>query len=1197
MISGMLSGQLGKLPRDCMKITIAPNSLIPTELDYQGIYQVSMGKMLKTQMHLEIKMDIYGLQGSLYLQHLARRGHQSREGMQEVHCKLLLQRCIYRLLPLKPKSTLWKITQYMNREAKIKVLLRQVSRRKYIIDMLIAVFSLVSIIINIAEVSNVISRYVLQCYIYTNLKYEKYTDATALIQTKIFALRMFLLIAVVTGMVLIFLSTRLQVSMLYIFERTFEEKGVYKAGLLKQMLFEMFLMCIHSPIMADFSFSISHRFYLASEPKFGTFTMDQSMVFFSLFKVYFVIRIIPHLTLLTPENSRKISDITGLDLNFIFYFNIVLIERPITFLILTLLYLVTFVGMLIHIYEKSNSSLFNPKAMLSAQFSDYPLNSQWFLITSLTSIGYGDLIPQTYFGRFIIIVACFMGTFLLSMVILTITKRTSLQQGQITAVRFRQKYEDKKALKEVATVLIQRFYRHYFKNLRKLRAEVGNNLEDHKIEVGPAVNDQSQEQPLLPDGLTAKLKSGLLSKLTGKSEVSPQQQQQPPTAPPKLTHYHIDAENDMPYQLFIKQRLLFKHTRRQLESKQSWTGTQKETLQFMNAIRSIKSEQIKDRLGAYCKGQTMTQLTDIGTSSFNQFSKVYQIQIFTGRISELITRRNIANLSDLLKDEEQERMKLQEEDKLLLEEQKRMENVQKELDREVGLALASEDTLGQADRKLEQIEASIERDPYAERKIPLLQDDQYQQLVYRDLDLYHGAGVSPFSNNNPLHEHQFARNDNLLQAQKRASKLSKKQRLLFKQQAWADRDLLIHEGGNVFIPTLQEIAEKVRRVEVEMIEIKERKAYIGEYINKHIADYQGLKPYVEQLDWELIQLQANWREELREKGVLITQGNDTKPNEDKNEFTIESNNPFHKNSSQLQDDEIDNEPYSERKPLVLRVPPPNNDLAPYEDATRVQAYKELTSKQQRALQPAVKAKEYFKKKMDIVREFEKKLAKLKEEQERARQQEEAYRKYEEELQEYYKKQKEEQITQEQVQIGEIESTSRKRKVVKKRKVKKAPKQKDLDHLEEAKLLEHFPNPQGDDIVDQTPLNQNINSDDQDLDFGWNRAQSVNTDVPSTKHSEAPVHKRTLIRVAPGMQPREPQKVNPMAEFKGDLLREFKGNKGVNEGEMARGEGNFGIRRPKDIARPNADAVKVQVAKGKQERRFGVQEFLEKMTKK
>lgn len=117
------------------------------------------------------------------------------------------------------------------------------------------------------------------------------------------------------------------------------------------------------------------------------------MVFFSLFKVYFVIRIIPHLTLLTPENSRKISDITGLDLNFIFYFNIVLIERPITFLILTLLYLVTFVGMLIHIYEKSNSSLFNPKAMLSAQFSDYPLNSQWFLITSLTSIGYGDLIP------------------------------------------------------------------------------------------------------------------------------------------------------------------------------------------------------------------------------------------------------------------------------------------------------------------------------------------------------------------------------------------------------------------------------------------------------------------------------------------------------------------------------------------------------------------------------------------------------------------------------------------------------------------------------------------------------------------------------------------------------------------------------------------------------------------------------------
>ena len=62
--------------------------------------------------------------------------------------------------------------------------------------------------------------------------------------------------------------------MLYIYERNFEASGILKAGLFKQMAFEMFLMSIHSPLLVDFSFTISHRFYLESEPKMGTFTMD-----------------------------------------------------------------------------------------------------------------------------------------------------------------------------------------------------------------------------------------------------------------------------------------------------------------------------------------------------------------------------------------------------------------------------------------------------------------------------------------------------------------------------------------------------------------------------------------------------------------------------------------------------------------------------------------------------------------------------------------------------------------------------------------------------------------------------------------------------------------------------------------------------------------------------------------------------------
>lgn len=147
--------------------------------------------------------------------------------------------------------------------------------------------------------------------------------------------------------------------------------------------------------------------------------------------------------------------------------------------------------------------------------------------------------------------------------------------------------------------------------------------------------------------------------------------------------------------------------------------------------------------------------------------------------------------------------------------------------------------------------------------------------------------------------------------------------------------------------------------------------------------------------------------------------------------------------------------------------------------------------------------------MQIMRDFEKKLADLKNEQQRIKEQEEAYKKYEEELSEYYAQQKAIQVADEEV---EPTTTSKKRKVVKRRKVKKGvPKKEDIDEL-----ALHFSNPQSDEI--EQPTNPVVEED-----IGWNRANSVATDIPSTKHSEVPTiqKKTTLIRPAPGMQPRAP----------------------------------------------------------------------------
>lgn len=49
------------------------------------------------------------------------------------------------------------------------------------------------------------------------------------------------------------------------------------------------------------------------------------------------------------------------------------------------------------------------------QFDFYYLyNAMWLVITTMTTVGYGDIYPQTHFGRFFGVVSCLIGMLLVS---------------------------------------------------------------------------------------------------------------------------------------------------------------------------------------------------------------------------------------------------------------------------------------------------------------------------------------------------------------------------------------------------------------------------------------------------------------------------------------------------------------------------------------------------------------------------------------------------------------------------------------------------------------------------------------------------------------------------------------------------------------------------------------------------------------
>jgi ABC-type xylose transport system permease subunit len=49
------------------------------------------------------------------------------------------------------------------------------------------------------------------------------------------------------------------------------------------------------------------------------------------------------------------------------------------------------------------------------------INCMWNVIITLTSVGYGEIYPKTFFGRIVGIIICFWGVFIVSFFVVTLT--------------------------------------------------------------------------------------------------------------------------------------------------------------------------------------------------------------------------------------------------------------------------------------------------------------------------------------------------------------------------------------------------------------------------------------------------------------------------------------------------------------------------------------------------------------------------------------------------------------------------------------------------------------------------------------------------------------------------------------------------------------------------------------------------------
>ena len=96
-------------------------------------------------------------------------------------------------------------------------------------------------------------------------------------------------------------------------------------------------------------------------------------------------------------------------------------------------------------------------------------NCLWVVFITISTIGYGEMVPTSHFGRVVVVVACIWGSFLLSLIVVIFQEQTQLTKEEElfyndTVI----KHDIIPVIRPYAILFIQRFFK--LKQARKAKS-------------------------------------------------------------------------------------------------------------------------------------------------------------------------------------------------------------------------------------------------------------------------------------------------------------------------------------------------------------------------------------------------------------------------------------------------------------------------------------------------------------------------------------------------------------------------------------------------------------------------------------------------------------------------------------------------------------------------------------------------------
>ncbi|CAG9314567.1 unnamed protein product [Blepharisma stoltei] len=180
------------------------------------------------------------------------------------------------------------------------------------------------------------------------------------------------------------------------------------SGLLIPMICEMVYCMIFCPPGFNWVFTFEQL------GGYVDYAFDMLVLIVMLGRVYLIWRIAANYSSWNDEKAEEICNSCLCEGGVNFAIKAELKERPYTVVSIVLLLSILTFGVALRTAER-------PFMKVSLKNWDYMWNGMWCIVITMTTVGYGDFFPSTHLGRLIDVIACFWGTFLVSLMVVSLT--------------------------------------------------------------------------------------------------------------------------------------------------------------------------------------------------------------------------------------------------------------------------------------------------------------------------------------------------------------------------------------------------------------------------------------------------------------------------------------------------------------------------------------------------------------------------------------------------------------------------------------------------------------------------------------------------------------------------------------------------------------------------------------------------------